>query len=294
MSGDRPSRTTILLRLGRVSNLPTVSTNVLAGAVLGGGAFGVRSLVVTALAMSSFYVGGMFLNDAFDREIDAVERPERPIPSGQISAKEVFAIGFGLLGAGLGLLVFEAILAGTGFGAVGTGILLGGAIVLYDLWHKKNPLSPILMGLCRVLVYLTAALATGGTLAAAAPGALVLLSYLIGLTYVAKQENLAEVKNLWPLLFLAAPVVYPFTRAALGPLVLVFVAAVAAWALRALKLLRTRAKGSIPRAVAALIAGISLVDAVMVATHGGGVALTLIAALGLPVTLLFHRWVAGT
>jgi heme O synthase-like polyprenyltransferase len=287
----RPSLATILLRLGRVSNLPTVSTNVLAGAVLGGGTASVRSLVVVAIAMSAFYVGGMFLNDAFDREIDAVERPERPIPAGHISAGAVFAIGFGLLGVGLGLLA----LAGSGVGAVGSGVLLGVAIVLYDVWHKKNPLSPILMGLCRVLVYATAALATGGGLSGSVgPGALVLLSYLIGLTYLAKQENLTEVKNVWPLAFLAAPVVYPLVRGAFSPLVLVLVLLVAVWALRAVRLLRERAKGAIPKAVAALIAGISLVDAVLVAAHGGGLALALVAALGLPATLVFHRWVAGT
>ena len=43
----------------------------------------------------------MYLNDAFDREIDARERPERPIPSGRIGAGPVFAIGFGLLAAGV-------------------------------------------------------------------------------------------------------------------------------------------------------------------------------------------------
>jgi hypothetical protein len=41
-----------------------------------------------------------------------------------------------------------------------------------------------------------------------AAGSLVLLSYLIGLTYVAKQENLREYKNVWPLAFLFAPFIY--------------------------------------------------------------------------------------
>jgi 4-hydroxybenzoate polyprenyltransferase len=35
----------------------------------------------------------------------------------------------------------------------------GGAIVLYDSHHKNNPLSPVLMGMCRMLVYITSALA---------------------------------------------------------------------------------------------------------------------------------------
>ena len=86
-------------------------------------------------------------------------------------------------------------------------LLLAGVITGYDAWHKANPLSPVVMGLCRVLVYVTAALAVAGRVGpAVAGGALALLCYLIGLTYVAKQENLSEVRHLWPLVFLAAPV----------------------------------------------------------------------------------------
>ena len=74
------------LRLGRVSNLPTVWTNVVAGAVLSGAAPRAATLVALAAALSAFYVGGMYLNDGFDRDIDARERPERPIPSRLVSA----------------------------------------------------------------------------------------------------------------------------------------------------------------------------------------------------------------
>src|SRR5580704_4567103 len=89
-----------LLRLGRISNLPTVWTNVLAGAVLSGGEWRSWRLGVVLLAMSLFYVGGMYLNDYFDRAIDARERPERPIPAGAVSAGAVATIGFCLIGAG--------------------------------------------------------------------------------------------------------------------------------------------------------------------------------------------------
>ena len=79
----------VWLRLGRVSNLPTVWSNVLAALALSGGlsqAAGIPALHVALLAaaFSLFYVGGMYLNDAFDRHIDARERPQRPIPSGQV------------------------------------------------------------------------------------------------------------------------------------------------------------------------------------------------------------------
>ncbi len=70
-----------LLKLGRVSNLPTVWTNVLAGTVLAAGTVQSWRTGLVLLAMSLFYVGGMYLNDYFDRAIDARERPQRPIPA---------------------------------------------------------------------------------------------------------------------------------------------------------------------------------------------------------------------
>ena len=39
------------------------------------------------------------------------------------------------------------------------GVALAAAIVFYNWHHKNNPLSPFVMGLCRMLVYVTAALA---------------------------------------------------------------------------------------------------------------------------------------
>src|SRR5688572_23309296 len=103
MSTPTPPRATplqIALRLGRVSNVPTVWTNVAAGIALAGGALQPRLLVMLGLAVSLFYVGGMYLNDAFDARWDAAHRPERPIPSGQVRARTVFAAGFAMLGLG--------------------------------------------------------------------------------------------------------------------------------------------------------------------------------------------------
>jgi 4-hydroxybenzoate polyprenyltransferase len=70
----------VALRLGRVSNVPTVWTNALAGVVLADGALGLGGAVRLGIALSLFYVGGMYLNDAFDHAIDARERPTRPGP----------------------------------------------------------------------------------------------------------------------------------------------------------------------------------------------------------------------
>ena len=52
-----------LLRLGRVSNLPTVWTNVIAGATIANTAATLVDVAVVGLAMTAFYAGGMYLND---------------------------------------------------------------------------------------------------------------------------------------------------------------------------------------------------------------------------------------
>ena len=124
-------------------------------------------------------------------------------------------------------------------------------------------------------------------------GAALLLCYLIGLTYVAKQENLARIENLWPLLFLAAPVAYGAWLASMEPIVLVFCLLFCGWMAVSLWTLRRRAKGGIPRAVVSLIAGISLLDALLIA-GAGSLGLAAIALAGFGITLFLQRYVAGT
>jgi UbiA prenyltransferase family len=290
------------LQLGRVSNLPTVWTNTLTGVVVAGAsefssslAFG-AGLGVMLLAFSLFYVGGMFLNDAFDAKFDAATRPERPIPSGVVSPAQVFRYGFGMLVAAIALLAW----VGFGFAPrVGAGPALAGlglaaTITLYDWNHKKNWFSPVVMGLCRVLVLVAAGLCvTAKPDPALWVAAVLMLCYLIGLTYVAKQENLGRVENLWPLIFLAAPVGYGAWLATQQRFVTLFGLLFCAWLLVALWLLRRRAKGDIPRAVVSLIAGISLLDAMLIA-GAGSQALASVALLGFGVTLIFQRYVSGT
>lgn len=178
------------LNLGRVSNLPTVWSNVLAGAVLSGAALGGAAAAALLAAMTMFYTGGMYLNDAFDRRFDAREQPYRPIPSGRITAARVFACGFAQLAAGAALVALVARSRGHWLPAASGALALGGTIVLYDVWHKGNPLGPVLMGLCRALVYVTSSLALAGRAPSAVLlGAVVLFGYLNVLTSVAKRRG---------------------------------------------------------------------------------------------------------
>jgi len=286
---------TTFLRLGRVSNLPTVWSNTLAASALVGSLTLDSRLVLLLIAMSLAYVGGMFLNDAFDQRIDAVERPERPIPSGAISASTVYVLGFTMLLAAVLLVVVCANSANSGgWVAVISAIALMGCIILYNAWHKNNPLSPLIMGGCRMLVYITAGLALTASpeinlFAAAA----ILLCYLIGLTYTAKQENFGEMKNLWPLLFLFIPIVYGVFLSSNKPNVWLPTILLTIVVLAAIWLIKRRQPNDIPRAVVTMIAGISLIDAVFIAAFADlSLAFFAIAAFGL--TLLLQKFIAGT
>ena len=100
-------------------------------------------MTLLVVVLSLFYVAGMYLNDAFDRNIDAHERPERPIPSGKVSTSTVFAIGALLLLAGEGVLAIMSygLEGGQGWPPLVAGVALAAAIIYYDMSHKANPLS---------------------------------------------------------------------------------------------------------------------------------------------------------
>jgi hypothetical protein len=287
-----PVKLSTFLELGRTSNLPTVWSNVLVGAVLSGASLSVPVMAVLIAAGSALYVGGMLLNDAFDAAIDARERPERPIPSGRVSQSEVLLAGFLLLAAGIGTValasVFDVIAPEATLGAAGT----AAAILVYDRWHKGHAWSPIMMGLCRAGLYAMAALAASGTVPRSVlPAAGALLLYVVGLTHVARFENASALGRIWPCFFVFAPLVV--WSAPVGgdieewlPLV-VFLA----WTGYALSLALRGGRGRIPRAVVSLIAGISLVDALFLAPYAQGPWLASAAFL---LTLLWQRRIRGT
>lgn len=282
----------ILLRLGRISNLPTVWSNVLAGVLLAKPDASLLTVLQLCWIGSAFYIGGMYLNDAFDREIDALERPTRPIPSGAISATSVFSIGFGLLGAGmLFLLPFGA-------RAVLYGVALVATIVLYNYWHKGNPASPVIMGLCRAQVYLTAAIAVNvANQETIWLAALALFAHVIGLTYAAKQESLDRITRLWPLAILALPLLLHglgvWQQASLFGLLMLLVLALADGMAMHL-LVKRNHPGAVPRAVTELIAAIALVDGLALAANGAPWWALLACLLAWVLTRVFQQVIPGT
>lgn len=167
------------LELMRLSNLPTVWSNVLMGVVVGGWAtrldwllslegerrpplFELSAQLAVAwpflLAASFFYLGGMALNDALDAQRDAVDDPRRPIPSGRITRREALVIAVILLAGGL-----AATWVWTGRPSQIAALALVGAIVAYNLLHHTMPASRLLMGVCRGLLVVYSASWVGAT-----------------------------------------------------------------------------------------------------------------------------------
>lgn len=285
------------LRLGRVSNLPTVWTNVLAAGLLAGSAVAHAELVGLVLCLSLFYVGGMYLNDAFDREIDARERPSRPIPSGAVSARTVAAVGSALLAAGLAGLAALGTRRGNIGPALLAGLALAALIVLYDAWHKGNRLAPGVMGLCRAGVYAAVAAALAGEVSGGLVwGAGVLWAYVVGLTAIAAQETLDRVRSWWPMLLLLAPAGLAVANGTPTPAGVALLLAFAAWIALALRQLRA---GRIGAGVVRLIAGICWVDALLIASQaqiGSDPALAglVIGAVGVALTRALQSRIPGT
>jgi len=277
-----------LLVLGRISNLPSVWTNCLAGWLLAGGGDWARFAWLCAGA-TLVYVGGMFLNDACDAAFDTQHRRERPIPAGAISRQAVWGWSALLLVAGTGMLGWlgrePAILA----------LQLLACVVLYDVFHKQLDWSPVLMAACRFFLVLTAA-ASGaqGVDGLAIWSAAVLACYIIGLSYLARRESAPGLIRYWPLGLLAAPLVLAFivNDGFFREKAMVASAMVALWVLRCLRPTFWQSPPNIGKTVSGLLAGICLVDLLAVADQPPQVGVCFFACFGL--ALLCQRFVPAT
>ncbi|MEJ1222270.1 UbiA-like protein EboC [Sediminicola sp. 1XM1-17] len=135
----------------RPPNLPTAAADILTGGAIIGvfvqdGILWSYNFLALILASILLYAGGVVLNDVFDAKIDALERPERPIPQGVVSLRTAAILGGALLMIGV-LLSF---LCHKEAGIVA--VVLAGFILLYDALAKNHSFfGPLVMGSCRGL-----------------------------------------------------------------------------------------------------------------------------------------------
>ncbi len=153
------------LRLVRLPNLATTAADSLAGYLVCAGLTAVEwppvACWLAVLASLAFYAAGMVLNDVYDVELDRLERPERPLPSGVIGLGRAAAVGNVLMAAGAVAACGAAIAADTPWPAF-VGAALTGAIWLYDRHAKQTAAGPAVMGCCRGLNWLLGMTAAGG------------------------------------------------------------------------------------------------------------------------------------
>ncbi len=157
MRTKRYTKLKAYLRLMRPANIVTAIADILLGFAASGSVvqFAVwqseelvikntSSLTWLILSTIGLYGGGVVFNDVFDFELDKVERPERPLPSGQASFKGAVILGSLLLCIG----VLTAFMASNVSGLIA--IAIAALALIYAKYGKHNSLlGPVNMGACR-------------------------------------------------------------------------------------------------------------------------------------------------
>lgn len=171
------------LQLTRPANIVTAIADILAGMAIAHYPFEAGSAYWLVLSTVGLYGGGVVLNDVFDAKLDAIERPERPIPSGKVPLQSAAFMG-------ISLLVLGVISAGL-FSLLSAEIALVIALltVLYNRFAKHSALfGPLTMGLCRGGNLLLGMSAVRSSLPEWGWLALVPIAYIGAITLISQDE----------------------------------------------------------------------------------------------------------
>lgn len=284
------------MSLGRVSNLPTVVTNILVGTAVAaslGGEPSMTAVVVLSIGVALLYVGGMALNDLCDQRRDEHLGVPRPLVTGAISPGSAVLGVVVAFGAAMAILLTAA----TGISAILATVLLA-TIILYNRTHRRfTGVAPILLGLCRGIVYAMAAAETdlqsswGVIIAVAALGG----AYGGLITSAASREGDAHPRRAplglvllpCPLIFIVLLVHSPWS-----PVILVAILLSLAWWSQTLRYLHSQ-RATLRTAIMRSLAGYALMDTVILlslADLDGAI----IATACFIVTLMAHRSISGT
>lgn len=204
-ASSQPFKLRAYLELFRLPNVFTAMADVMMGFLVTQGSLEPPlHFWLLLIASSLIYTAGMVLNDVYDFNVDLLERPSRPLPSGRIDARSAKWLGFALLGLGIVAAIVVSLLIKDVLPAL-TAVALAVVVVLYDRVLKKTPLGPVAMGTCRMLNVLLgmSAAATGWEpyhwMIAGGIG-----TYIVGVTWFARTEAAVSSR---PQLALAAMVV---------------------------------------------------------------------------------------
>jgi 4-hydroxybenzoate polyprenyltransferase len=162
--------------------------DLLLGFDLTKGKFESTGFIWATVATIALYIFGLVDNDASDAELDAKERPERPIPSGKISLKTAKTAAIAFMAAGL-IAAF-----GAPKPTFHVAIILAILVYSYNNATKRNRLlGPLNMALCRLFSVILGYFAANGRHPLQEPALLVVgmtwLLYFTAVTMAAAGEN---------------------------------------------------------------------------------------------------------
>lgn len=193
------------LQLMRPANIITAIADILLGVFMafslaGDGFFSQTApvdkwedLVLLLLSTIGLYGGGVVFNDYFDADLDAIERPERPIPRGDATRQGASYLGAALLA--IGVTAAFAVNGTSGKIAVVIAVL----VLAYNSIAKHSAIfGPIVMGLCRGGNLLLGMSVIPAVLGGYWFVGIIPLIYIQGITLISRGEvNSADKKTLY-------------------------------------------------------------------------------------------------
>lgn len=273
--------------------------DILAGVALSGFVFENQSSYITVglllVATVGLYGGGVVFNDVFDAELDQIERPERPIPSGLISLSAATLWAMVLLIVGV-LCAFLINMFPTGMLAISIAI----CAVVYDKWGKHHSfLGPINMGLCRGLNLLLGISIVPASLFTIGYVAVIPVLYISAITMISRGEVHGGKKTtlltggIFYTLVIASILLVAFFKAQmLAPSLFLTLFALMIFP-PLIKAIRQPSGKAIGKAVKAGVIGLILMNAAWAAA-AGSIPLAIVIAILLPLSLLLARIFAVT
>jgi 4-hydroxybenzoate polyprenyltransferase len=171
------------LQLVRAPNLFTAVTNVFTGCAAVSLLPTTPTGLLLALSSACLYAGGMALNDWCDLDVDRIERPSRPLPSGQVSPQAAVTLAVALLAVGVVLAGVVGAMAALTASAI---VLL---VVTYNFGLKSVRIAgPLNMGACRFGNVLLGACAAPAASTRAMPFAAFMMAWAVVISLIGAGE----------------------------------------------------------------------------------------------------------
>lgn len=288
----------------RISNAPTIFSNVMVGlalaiqsqaemyeAVLASPRLEyLKPLGVISIALLLIYFSGMIFNDAADAAWDKKNRPDRPIPIGVIRKRDAWLTASFMLGCGV---LLSGMYQWTG--AMVLTILLALTVVAYTFLHRWLIPAVVLMALSRAAVYVIVMTALRPP-----PPFVHLLGFCIAigvytalLTFIGRKEHTGGLKHAWLVLLMLIPPCIPIVMYGDGNVFVWFMlVAFTAWMVLAWRDFRLSTSQPVA-GMHKLLAGFCLLDCVLIASTGE-FSIMIVSLICFVFTVAAHRKVMGT